>query len=71
MSLTFQPVKNIFRVWHKKYDKLQDISTLVQADCPEDAMQKLNNYLATAPHGKLTAMPCKGLYDVSEITVLS
>lgn len=67
-----QAHKGFFRVSHQKYctDHYELGSTIVKAESKEEAMEKLNKYLATYPDGGYTALPCEKIEYVNELTYL-
>jgi hypothetical protein len=73
MKLKFSKSNTLFSVIHRKFatDRYEYGTTIVEAVSAEEAMEKLNAYLATKPDGNYTAMPCETLDDVSQLSYLS
>ncbi len=64
---------NMYSVTHKQFatDRFEFGTTIVEADSKENAMKKLNEYLATEPDGVYTSKPCDKIEYVSELEYLS
>ncbi len=64
---------NMYSVMHQQFatDRYEFRTTIVEASNKEEAMKKLNEYLATEPDGVYTGKPCEKLEYVSELEYLS
>lgn len=70
---SFDTIKNIYSVFHQVYatDHYEYSTTLVVAESAEGARKKLNDWIATAPYGGYTPLPCQKLEHVSLVKVLN
>lgn len=64
---------SLYVVRHEKYEsggRWELGETIVEAKSRQDAMDKLNTYLATNPDGVYTSELCEDVDDVSELIFL-
>lgn len=63
----------LYKVHHEQYatDRYVLGETIVKAESKQAAMDRLNEYLATKPHGAFTGLPCTDIKHVHELTVVT
>lgn len=71
-NLTINEGHTVYGIHHKQFctDRYEYGTTLVAAKSKQEAMNKLNDYLATKPDGHYTAMPCESIEDVHHTKIL-
>lgn len=65
-------LEGYYNVVHEQYatDHFTYGTTIVEASSKEEAMEKLNSFLATNPFGVYTPLPCTSIKHVTPLKVI-